>query len=172
MGGFGVSLFDYNKGFSGTLNKWGLTKAEVKVFGKILQGVENANIVAEQLARFAEYISTIEAGGSIESALLNAADITVNFSRMGVIGKRLNATVMPFLNPAIQGFSKMVRTITAARSKKAIVGLLTKAILLGIVPQLLNQLMYNDDDEYKQLNDRDKENNYLIKIGGKFIKNT
>jgi hypothetical protein len=77
---------------------------------------------------------------------------------------------MPFLNPAIQGFSKIFRTIYSARGGKAIAVLIAKVVALGIIPQVLNQLAYEDDEDYQALNDRDKENNFLFKIGDKFIK--
>jgi hypothetical protein len=169
-GGLSVSMIDYKKGLSGQLNKFGLAKPETNIVGRFFQGIENMNIIVEQLPRFAEYLSSIEAGESWQQALLNSADITINFGRKGALGKRLNATVMPFLNPAIQGASKFLRTVTGARTKKEIIALLSKVVILGILPQLFNQLMYDDDDDYKQLNDRDKENNYLIKIGDKFVK--
>ena len=170
MGGFTSSVFDFEKGFVGAQNRFGLTKAEGNILSKGLTGLENANAFVEQLPRLAEFISSLQAGNSVEQALLDSADVTVNFGRTGSVTKKLNSTLMPFLNPAIQGFDKIIRTLTGARTKKAITSLMVKAAVVGILPQLLNQLMYDDDEDYALLRDTDKENNYLFKIGDKFIK--
>lgn len=170
MGGLTSSLFNVDEGFTGRQNAMGLTKAEGLILNKLLQKVENVNTVVEQLPRFAEFLASVEKGNSYERALLDSADVTVNFGRTGRITKVLNQTLMPFLNPAIQGTSKIIRNVTSARSAKAIASLVIKCVVLGIVPQLFNMLMYWNDEDYKNLNTRDKENNYIIKIGSKFIK--
>lgn len=169
-GGLSSSIFNLDDGFFGAQNKHGLSKAEGNILKKGLQTLENANMFIEQLPRLAEFISSIEAGNTVDKALLDAQDITVNFGRSGTLTKKLNSTLIPFLNPAIQGFSKMIRTVTSARTARQISGLLVKVAIMGIVPQLLNQLMYDDDEDYALLNDRDKENYYLFKIGKKFLK--
>ena len=170
MGGFSSSVFDFEKGFSGMQNKWGLTKAEGNLLKQGLQSVENANAFVEQLPRLAEFISSIEAGNNAEQAILDSADVTTNFGRSGNVAKELNRTLIPFLNPSIQGFSKMIRNITSIRSAREFASLAVKATIVGIVPMVLNMLMYDDDEEYKDLRETDKENNFLFKIGDTFIK--
>ena len=170
MGGFSSSVFDFEKGFSGMQNKWGLTKAEGNLLQQTLQGVENANAFVEQLPRLAEFISSIEAGNTAEQAILDSADVTTNFGRMGNITKVLNRTLIPFLNPSIQGCSKMIRNITSIRSAREFASLALKAALVGVAPMVLNMLMYEDDEDYKNLRDADKENNFLFKVGDTFVK--
>ena len=170
MGGFSSSVFDFEKGFSGMQNKWGLTKAEGNLLKQTLQGVENANAFVEQLPRLAEFISSIEAGNTAEQAILDSADVTTNFGRMGNITKVLNRTLIPFLNPSIQGCSKMIRNITSIRSAREFASLAFKAALVGVAPMVLNMLMYEDDEDYKNLRDNDKENNFLFKVGDTFVK--
>lgn len=170
MGGFSSSVFDFEKGFSGMQNKWGLTKAEGNLLKQTLQGVENANAFVEQLPRLAEFISSIEAGNGAEQAILDSADVTTNFGRMGNITKVLNRTLIPFLNPSIQGCSKMIRNITSIRSAREFASLAFKAALVGVAPMVLNMLMYEDDEDYKNLRDNDKENNFLFKVGDTFVK--
>ena len=170
MGGFSSSVFDFEKGFSGMQNKWGLTKAEGNLLQQTLQGVENANAFVEQLPRLAEFISSIEAGNTAEQAILDSADVTTNFARMGNITKVLNRTLIPFLNPSIQGCSKMIRNITSIRSAREFASLALKAALVGVAPMVLNMLMYEDDEDYKNLRDNDKENNFLFKVGDTFVK--
>lgn len=170
MGGFNSSVFDFDKGYSGSQNKWGLTKAEGNILKKTLITVENANAFVEQLPRLAEFLSSIEAGNTAEQAILDSADVTTNFGRSGSLVKKLNSTLIPFLNPSVQGFSKLIRTLTGARTAKEISILVFKIAVVGIIPHLINDLMYDDDEDYEQLRDTDKENNFLFKVGDKFIK--
>ena len=170
MGGFNSSVFDFDKGYSGSQNKWGLTKAEGNILKKTLITVENANAFVEQLPRLAEFLSSIEAGNTAEQAILDSADVTTNFGRSGSLVKKLNSTLIPFLNPSVQGFSKLIRTLTSARTAKEISILVFKIAVVGIIPHLINDLMYDDDEDYEQLRDTDKENNFLFKVGDKFIK--
>ena len=163
MGGGNVSYFDFDKGFKAEQSKHGFESGW-------LHSIENANAFVECLPRFAEFISSLEAGNSAEQAMLDAADVTTNFARTGRITKALNSTIIPFLNPAIQGASKAIRNVTSVRSAKEAAILAAKAVLVGILPFALNSLLYDDDEDYQDLRETDKENNYLFKIGDKFIK--
>ena len=170
MGGLSSSLFNMDEGVVNSQNKWGLTQKEGNILQKGLDKIEQANVFLEQLPRFAEFLSAIESGVSYEQAILDAADITTNFGRTGKITKILNATIVPFLNPSIQGFSKMIRTVTSVKTAREAGALALKAAMLGIAPMVINKLMYEDDEDYKQLRENDKENNFLFKIGDTFIK--
>ena len=169
-GGLSSSLFDYEKGFGGSTNSWGLTKAEGNPLQKLGTTIENANVFIEQLPRLAEFISSMEAKNSIEQAILDSADVTTNFGRSGKFAKWLNRNFIPFLNPSIQGFSKLIRNVTDRKTAKELVAFLIKAALLGFAPQIINQLFLKDDEEYEKLRDSDKENNYIIRFGDQFVK--
>lgn len=163
MGGTNVNLFDFDKGFKGAQSKMGFEAG-------LMKKIANANAFVECLPRFAEFISSIEAGNTAEQAMLDAADVTTNFARTGTITKKLNSTIIPFLNPAIQGASKAIRNITSIRSFREALILITKAALVGVLPFVLNNLLLDDDEDYKDLKETDKENNYLIKVGDVFLK--
>jgi hypothetical protein len=115
-----------------------------------------------------------EAGNNVQTSLYYAADVTVNFARGGKLTKTLGKTVMPFLNPAFQGLSKNVRVFSELgdknRRKRAAKKLVVSAVLLGIAPIVLSNLMYGDDEDYEVLDDNLKSNYYLIKVGDKFIR--
>ena len=169
-GGFNASIFDYADGFTGKQSKMGFSNSKKRTKW-LVQKIENANMFIEQLPRFAEFISTIEAGGSVDQAILNAAEVTTNFGRAGKLTRKLNATIIPFLNPAVQGLSKIYRNAKdALHSKRAFASLVIKCVILGIVPMALNNLLYNDDEEYDDLRATDKENYYLFHIGNTWIK--
>ena len=163
LGGMSSGLFDYNTGiqrFSGVKG----------VYKNALAKLEKANMIVEQAPRLAEFIISMERGASAEQALLDSAEVTTNFSRGGKTAKFLNRTVMPFLNPSIQGWSKLYRTVTAKKTIEEWGMLILKALVLGIGVSALNDLLLGDDEEYQSLSIRDKENNYLIKIGDNFLK--
>ena len=169
-GGFSASIFDYVDGFVGKQSKMGFTNSTNKTKW-LLNKIENLNMFVEQLPRFAEFLCAVESGKSVDQAILEAADVTTNFGRSGKLTKTLNNTVIPFLNPAVQGLSKIYRNIKAAtKSWKAAAALIVKCIILGITPMVLNNLLYNDDDDYKEIKDTDKENNYLFRVGDTWLK--
>jgi hypothetical protein len=160
LGGFQSSFFDYNKKMDSrhkALQRWTLDK------------VETVNMMIEQAPRFAEFLCTIEKGGTsyenLMRAMYNAADITVNFGRAGTWGRVLNSTFVPFFNPSIQGFDKLVRRFKETSGAKAWTGLTIRAAVLGVLPSLLNALLYDDDDEYQLIDDRTKDTYYLFKMG-------
>ena len=101
----------------------------------------------------------------LADALYAAADVTVNFGRAGTLGKVLNANYVPFLNPGIQGFDKMIRRVTETKGGKEWAKLIVRAAALGVAPALLNSLLYHDDEEWDDLRDSDKDTNYLFKLG-------
>jgi hypothetical protein len=98
-------------------------------------------------------------------AMHNAADITVNFGRSGSITKVLNSTVVPFLNPSVQGADKALRLLASTKGGEEWAKLITKAVLFGVLPSVLNELVYGDDDDYENLTDRDKDTNFVFKYG-------
>lgn len=159
LGGDFSSVFDY---MTGTVKK-PTTKA-----GKVMDKVQALNMAMEQAPRLAEFMAVMESGdGSMESAMdamLAAADVTVNFGRGGTWGKMLNANYVPFLNPGIQGFDKMVRYATQSRSGKQWLMMAARAAALGIAPSLINALLYHDDEEWEELRDSDKDTNYMFKL--------
>lgn len=170
-GGLQASYFDRSEGKLHRRSKrTGLEASDAGAVGKTMQTIENVNVLIEALPRFTEYVLTRNNGGSVAEALNNSAEVTTNFARAGVWGGFLNKTIMPFLNPSIQGFSKPIRNIIEHGSYKGMISLLGRAALLGVVPIILNNLLYNDDEDYEVLDDSTKENNFVFKVGDYFVK--
>lgn len=144
--------------------------------GKIGQSEKSAK-VEDMLAQ-----KVIDMAGkdTIDTAMRNANDITLNFGRSGVLGKALNMGFVPYLNPSIQGLSKLVRLFTEAGGEggwKALASLGMKLGTFTITPAVLNEVLLKDNEDYQNLNTRDKDNNFFIpldKFGetweGKFFK--
>lgn len=162
LGGMDNSYFEYG-GKVQLKSKKGLAKVAEKI--------KQANNILETAPRLAEFISTLENGGSEAEAMYNASDITTNFKRGGEWTKVANKYGANFLNASVQGFDKYIRTFTNVNNVKDAVKLISRAILLGATPILLNSLIYGDDDDYEELESYLKDQYYLIKIGdGKFIR--
>lgn len=159
LGGSYSSVFDYATG---------TVKEPAGRAGKLMARLESLNMATEQAPRLAEFMSVVEKGGvnseTLADALYAAADVTVNFGRAGTLGKVLNANYVPFLNPGIQGFDKMIRRVTETKGSREWAKLIGRAAVLGIAPTLINSLLYHDDEEWDDLRDSDKDTNYMFKL--------
>lgn len=186
MGGTGSGYFSRETGVFDDRSK---LRKGVEWLGDKMQIV---NEWVEQAPRFAEFVASVEAGNSLEQALYDSAEVTTNFSRGGKMAKALNRHLIPFLNPSIQGWSKMWRGWVAPMDGKSAAeierlskqskgrrflsnygALMFKAILCGVSVGLFNDMLYrwiDDDEDYANLPLNIKENYYLIKVGKKFIK--
>ena len=159
LGGSYSLVFDYATGTA---------KEPTSKAGKLMARLESLNMATEQAPRLAEFMSVLEKGGvnseTLADALYAAADVTVNFGRAGTLGKVLNANYVPFLNPGIQGFDKMIRRVTETKGGREWAKLIGRAAVLGIAPTLINSLLYHDDEEWDDLRDSDKDTNYMFKL--------
>lgn len=172
LGGSYSSMLDYTTG---------LVKEPKNTAGKLVAKYETLGQAIEAAPRLAEFMTILaNKGGSktvngvktgkftqsdLMEAMLGAADITTNFARGGTVTKMLNKYLVPFLNPSVQGADKFVRNITDRKGFKAWASLAIKAAALGILPELLNGLLYRDDDEWDDIPDQTKSNYYLFKLG-------
>ena len=182
LGGTFSTLFDYETGETrqgrarrdADGNLLYDRRGNVKHRQNILNRIETLNMAVEQAPRLAEFMATVKKAekkngnvtmDDLMEAMYNAADITVNFGRSGTLGKMLNANFVPFLNPGIQGFDKMVRNVTETKGVKNWLRLVLKSAVLGVAPGLINALLYRDEPDWDDLKDRDKDINYLFKVG-------
>ena len=139
-----------------------------------LRAISNINNVIEMTPRLAEYIVSREQGRSIETSMLDAARVTTNFKAGGDITKTLNRNGFTFLNASVQGLQQQIRNIQEAHTKglKGYAVLACKYAIAGVPVLLLNNLIWEDDDEYEDLQDYVKDNYYIIgKLqNGKFLR--
>ena len=139
-----------------------------------LRKISEINEVIEMTPRLSEFISSIEAGESVETAMYNANEITTNFKRGGDITKTLDRNGVTFLNAGVQGTVKQIRNVQEARTAgiKGITKLAVRWTIAGLIPTLLMNMIWGDDDDYEELSDYVKNNYYIIgKYGdGKFIR--
>lgn len=172
LGGSYASMLDYTTG---------MVKEPKSAAGKLAAKYESLGQAIEAAPRLAEFMTILANKGGTKTAdgvktgkftqsdlmeaMLGAADITTNFARGGTVTKMLNKYLVPFLNPSVQGADKFVRNITDRKGFKAWASLAIKAAALGILPELLNGLLYRDDDEWDDIPDQTKSNYYLFKLG-------
>ena len=135
------------------------------------------NFIVEQGTRFTEFrmsyekYSKTDASHALEYSLLDAANVTTNFSKGGSFAKALNRTLVPFLNAQIQGAAKLANFVMRPRDAKEWASLLLKLLILGVLPELINELMYGSNEDYQALSEYTKESYYLIPVGnGNFLK--
>lgn len=155
LGGMGNTYYDSEKGFS-------LPKSNI--FSKGIGKIQEMNMYTEQISRFTEFLSTVENGGSLSEAMYNAAEITLNFKKGGKVTKALDRNGVTFLNASVQGFDKAIRNFTEQKGAKAYVSLMSKILVAGVAPSVINALLYADDDEYEELSDYIKNTYYLFKM--------
>lgn len=165
-GGSYETYFNYNNG----------TNIAPSKLDKIapLKKISEINEVIEMAPRLAEFISSIEAGDSIETAMYNASEITTNFKRGGDMTKTLDRNGVTFLNAGVQGTVKQIRNVQEARVEgiKGITKLAVRWTIAGLLPTLLMNMVWGDDDDYDELSDYVKNNYYIIGkyYDGEFIR--
>ena len=158
LGGTASSVYNMDK--SVELPK---DSAWAKLVGKI----QYANLAVEQAPRLAEFIATANKGNRTQEELMEAmykaADITTNFGRSGDWGKMINRTLVPFFNPSIQGVDKLMRAFRDNPKKVGPwVSLIGRVAVLGIAPAIINAALFGDEEDYEELNQRDKDNNFML----------
>ena len=135
--------------------------------------VADMNEFVETLPRLSEFISFLEKRGKtpttatadeMRQAGEAAADVTVNFGRSGSIGRIINSSLIPFFNPAMQGWSKIARVLTKDKSVKGYLNLIAKGAMLGVAPAAVNEWLLSDNKNYQMINERDRAVNYYIPL--------
>lgn len=149
-------------------------KGFIKTIGMPLRAISTANNFIERIPRLAEYIASREAGASVEVAMLDATRVTTNFAAGGDVTKFLNRNGATFLNASVQGFNQNVRNVREAKANglKGWVKLTAKVALAGVPALLLNNLLWDDDEEYEELSEYVKDKYYIVAKteDGKFIR--
>ncbi len=139
-----------------------------------LDFIAKANNVVERLPRLAEYIASRESGRSVDVSMLDAARVTTNFAAGGDLTKFLNRNGATFLNASVQGAMQNVRNVREAKMNglKGWASLAGKFVAASLPAVILNNFIWDDDEEYDELSDYVKQNYYIVgKYGdGKFVR--
>lgn len=130
-----------------------------KLVSTLYEAVQDASELAESGTRMGEFMRARKQGLSIEEAGFLAKEITLDFGRAGIYGRKVNSAV-PFFNACIQGSDKMYRLLRYNPRKTTIA--LAKYIML---PSLMLWAMNYDKDWYKELPDDIKNGSWVWKVG-------
>lgn len=164
-----LDVEDLKKKFKNDLKDLDRWKANpVKVGHTIMDGIEFLNRAIEDSNRFAVYMTSIQYGRSIDEAVNNAKDVTLNFNRKGTgeYGWQMIRNLYLFINPAVQSLQTLGALVKHHPFKFTAVtaSWLASGVLVPIVNAALMSLFGGDDDKdkYWQFTKWDRRNNLIM----------
>lgn len=140
----------------------------VKVGHTIMDGIEFLNRAIEDSNRFAVYMTSIQYGRSIDEAVNDAKDVTLNFNRKGTgeYGWQMIRNLYLFINPAVQSLQTLGALAKRHPFKFTAVtaSWLASGVLVPIVNAALMSMLGGDDDKdkYWQFTKWDRRNNLIM----------
>lgn len=164
-----LDVEDLKKKFKNDLKNLDRWKANpVKVGHTIMDGIEFLNRAIEDSNRFAVYMTSIQYGRSIDEAVNDAKDVTLNFNRKGTgeYGWQMVRNLYLFINPAVQSLQTLGALAKHHPFKFTAVtaSWLASGVLVPIVNAALMSLLGGDDDKdkYWQFTKWDRRNNLIM----------
>lgn len=164
-----LDVEDLKKKFKNDLKDLDRWKANpVKVGHTIMDGIEFLNRAIEDSNRFAVYMTSIQYGRSIDEAVNDAKDVTMNFNRKGTgeYGWQMIRNLYLFINPAVQSLQTLGALVKHHPFKFTAVtaSWLASGVLVPIVNAALMSLLGGDDDKdkYWQFTKWDRRNNLIM----------
>ena len=164
-----LDVEDLKKKFKNDLKDLDRWKANpVKVEHTIMDSIEFLNRMIEDSNRFAVYMTSIQYGRSIDEAVNDAKDVTLNFNRKGTgeYGWQMIRNLYLFINPAVQSLQTLGALAKHHPFKFTAVtaSWLTSGVLVPIVNAALMSLLGGDDDKdkYWQFTKWDRRNNLIM----------
>lgn len=164
-----LDVEDLKKKFKNDLKDLDRWKANpVKVGHIIMDGIEFLNRAIEDSNRFAVYMTSIQYVRSIDEAVNDAKDVTLNFNRKGTgeYGWQMIRNLYLFINPAVQSLQTLGALVKHHPVKFTAVtaAWLASGVLVPIVNAALMSLLGGDDDKdkYWQFTKWDRRNNLIM----------
>ena len=164
-----LDVEDLKKKFKNDLKDLDRWKANpVKVGHTIMDSIEFLNRAIEDSNRFAVYMTSIQYGRSIDEAVNDAKDVTLNFNRKGTgeYGWQMVRNLYLFINPAVQSLQTLGALAKHHPFKFTAVtaSWLASGVLVPIVNAALMSLLGGDDDKdkYWQFTKWDRRNNLIM----------
>ena len=148
------------------LDRWKVNP--VKVGHTIMDSIEFLNRMIEDSNRFAVYMTSIQYGRSIDEAVNDAKDVTLNFNRKGTgeYGWQMVRNLYLFINPAVQSLQTLGALAKHHPFKFTAVtaSWLASGVLVPVVNAALMSLLGGDDDKdkYWQFTKWDRRNNLIM----------
>ena len=177
-----LDVEDLKKKFKNDLKDLDRWKANpVKVGHTIMDGIEFLNRMIEDSNRFAIYMTSIQYGRSIDEAVNDAKDVTLNFNRKGT-GEHSWQTIRNlylFINPAVQSLQTLgalakhhpfkFTAVTASWIASGVLVPIVNAALMQMAAAFLGGDGDDDKDWYKDISKKywqfskwDRRNNFIM----------
>lgn len=153
----------------------------VKVGHTIMDGIEFLNRAIEDSNRFAVYMTSIQYGRSIDEAVNDAKDVTLNFNRKGTgeYGWQMIRNLYLFINPAVQSLQTLgalakhhpfkFTAVTASWIASGVLVPIVNAALMQMAAAFLGGDGDDDKDWYKDISKKywqfskwDRRNNFIM----------
>lgn len=141
----------------------------VKVGHTIMDGIEFLNRAIEDSNRFAVYMTSIQYGRSIDEAVNDAKDVTLNFNRKGTgeYGWQMIRNLYLFINPAVQSLQTLgalvkhhpfkFTAVTASWLASGVLVPIVNAALMSLCDVIASAFGFGgDDDKDKYISMKDK----------------
>lgn len=144
------------------------TRKAMNILGHPIDALREVLSVSEAGPRLAEFEAAYKAGeklygkGSVSARIMAAnaaADVTINFSRMGKYGAVLNQ-IIPFFNANVQGMARFYRMGRQHPVRAAV-----KGIGMLTIPTLVLWDEHKDEKWYQDLPDWDKYGFWHFNLG-------
>lgn len=177
-----LDVEDLKKKFKKDLKDLDRWKANpVKVGHTIMDSIEFLNRMIEDSNRFAVYMTSIQYGRSIDEAVNDAKDVTLNFNRKGT-GEHSWQTIRNlylFINPAVQSLQTLgalakhhpfkFTAVTASWIASGVLVPIVNAALMQMAAAFLGGDGDDDKDWYKDISKKywqfskwDRRNNFIM----------
>lgn len=133
---------------------------------KWIDGLENFNILFENVMRFSTFKVLMEKGAVSEAqAARISQDLTTNFTRRGYKTQALG-TWWLFFNASVQGNYQVLRNLMSSKKLQAAVG---GTVVMALLLDLFGRAV---DDDWDRVTEWDKERFIVlpIKVAGDFVK--
>lgn len=134
-------------------------KNPARIAGKV---IDDMNSMVELGIRLSTYKELVKREMSKNKAIQSAADLTVNFSRQGEISPFLKS-FYGFINPAIQGSSKVIRSVTSKEGGIKVAGTAASLVLIGFLVRMFSNM--NDEEGDEKIPEWSKNNKISFSIG-------
>ena len=154
----------------------------VKVGHTIMDSIEFLNRMIEDSNRFAVYMTSIQYGRSIDEAVNDAKDVTLNFNRKGTgeYGWQMIRNLYLFINPAVQSLQTLgalgkhhpfkFTAVTASWLASGVLVPIVNAALMSLCDVIASAFGGDDDkekyismkDKYWQFTKWDRRNNLIM----------
>ena len=178
-----LDVEDLKKKFKNDLKDLDRWKANpVKVGHTIMDGIEFMNRMIEDSNRFAIYMTSVQYGRSIDEAVNDAKDVTLNFNRKGTgeYGWQMIRNLYLFINPAVQSLQTLgalvkhhpfkFTAVTASWLASGVLVPIVNAALMSLCDVIASAFGGDDDkekyismkDKYWQFTKWDRRNNLIM----------